>query len=297
MLPFEVAFALVAHRETEAGAGLLGALGAASSVLTPAQAAERLRAGDVALGRLDVLPSLEGVEPGLAELDELERRGVVVLNSPQALLASHDKLLTARLLNGHDVPHPRTAHVGMRGTTLPIEPPLVLKPRFGSWGAGIELCRDEAEFDAALARIRQTTWFQRHGAIVQELVPPVGRDLRVLVAGERVVGAIERVAAPGEWRTNVSLGARRQRVVPPPAARRLAMAAAVAVDGDLVGVDLLPTTDGGFVVLEVNGAVDFTRDYSLGSRDVFAAAAAALLREAARRVPPSRVLAASAVAF
>jgi hypothetical protein len=59
----------------------------------------------------------------------------------------------------------------------------------------------------------------------------------------------------------------------------LALAAAAAVGADLVGVDLLPAPDGGHLVLELNGAVDFTSDYSLGSRDVFDEAAGALAAE------------------
>ena len=110
----------------------------------------------------------------------------------------------------------------------------------------------------------------------QELVPPRGHDLRLVVARDRVIGAIRRVAPPGEWRTNVALGARREQVVPPRQARELALAAAAAVGGALVGVDLLPADDG-FVVLEVNGAVEFTQAYSLGG-DVFANAVSLLTR-------------------
>ena len=82
---------------------------------------------------------------------------------------------------------------------------------------------------------------QAHGALVQELVPPLGFDLRIVVALDHVIGAISRVAAPGEWRTNVALGAERAPVAtPPPDACALALAAARATGAALVGVDLLP---------------------------------------------------------
>jgi glutathione synthase/RimK-type ligase-like ATP-grasp enzyme len=110
-------------------------------------------------------------------------------------------------------------------------------------------------------------------------VLPRGHDLRLIVAAGRVVGAILRQAAPGEWRTNVALGARRVPVTPPRDAADLARRAAAVVRGDLVGVDLLPT-DGGWTVLELNGAVEFTAAYSLGS-DVFDEAARGLLADAA----------------
>jgi glutathione synthase/RimK-type ligase-like ATP-grasp enzyme len=85
-----------------------------------------------------------------------------------------------------------------------------------------------------------------------------------------------RRAAPGEWRTNVALGGKRVRVRPPEEARALALAAAAAVGGDLVGVDLLPLADGGWTVIEVNGAVEFTSAYSLDD-EIFSATRAALL--------------------
>ena len=98
----------------------------------------------------------------------------------------------------------------------------------------------------------------------------------MIVAGGRVVGAVMRRAAPGEWRTNVELGARRVPVVPPEQACALALAAAEAVGGDLVGVDLLPVGDDGWLVLEVNGAVDFDETYSLDG-DIFSTVRSALL--------------------
>jgi RimK family alpha-L-glutamate ligase len=260
-----VRFAVVAHRPTPTNLALVraGWPRATSSLLRPAQALALLGPGDVALGRLDVRPTLDGVERGLRLFGRLVDRGVHVLNLPSALLAAHDKLLTARALKLAQVPHPATAYAAPgQPLDAELDLPLVVKPRFGSWGAGIELCRDEAELRAALDRLGREPWFERQGALVQELVGPAGYDLRLIVAGDEVVGAIRRVAAPGEWRTNVALGATRRRFAPDAHAKHLALAAAAAVGGDFVGVDLLPTAGMDYVVLEVNGAVDFTREYS-----------------------------------
>jgi RimK family alpha-L-glutamate ligase len=246
-----------------------------------------VRNDDVVLGRLDVLPTLDGTEPGLLELLLFERRGIRVLNPAFATARAHDKLLTARTLARAGVPHPWTVHVAS-GAPLPLfAPPLVVKPRFGSWGADVYRCESRAELDACLAEIGERPWFRRHGALLQALVPSVGRDLRLLVAGGGVVGAIERVAGEGEWRTNISLGGSSAPVEPPEEACRIAVAAAVAVGADLVGVDLLPLEDG-WTVLELNGAVEFDAGYSLDGADVFRAAAAALgLLSAAAAVPVS----------
>jgi glutathione synthase/RimK-type ligase-like ATP-grasp enzyme len=240
-------FAVVASRATPTNARL-------GPVLTPAQAVARLRRGDVALGRLDVLPSLDGVEPGLWALDLLERRGVTVFNRSQALATAHDKLATAEALACAGVPHPPTVRVAPWLPPPALEPPLVLKPRFGSWGRDVTRCDSSLELGRALAAARLRVWFNAAGGIVQRLVPPAGFDLRVLVAGDEVVGAVMRQAAPDEWRTNVALGGRR----------------------DPVGIDLLPVPGDGWLVLEVNGAVDFNGCYSLGA-EIFSAVKSALL--------------------
>jgi glutathione synthase/RimK-type ligase-like ATP-grasp enzyme len=130
----------------------------------------------------------------------------------------------------------------------------------------------------ALEELADTSWFRRHGALVQELVAPQGYALRVLVAAERAGGAVFRIAAPGEWRTNIALGGVRRPVSELPLeACTLAIDAARATGASLVGVDLLPDGRGGWTVLEVNGAVEFTREYE-PSGDVFADVASELAR-------------------
>jgi [lysine-biosynthesis-protein LysW]--L-2-aminoadipate ligase len=251
------------------------ARGLLASLVTVEDVEQAAGTEDAVLGRLDVLPGLDGVEPGLLALLRLERRGIHVLNRAAALLAAHDKLLTAQRLVAAGLPHPAT--LGWRGAGLPpLAPPVVVKPRFGSWGRDVFRCDDREALVACIAAVRGRRWFRRHGAIVQALVPPRGRDLRVLVAGGRVVGAAERAAAPGEWRTNVSLGGSLQPVVPSQEARSLARAAAAAIGADLVGVDLLAGLDGRLVVLELNGAVDFDERYSLDGGDVYVEVAESL---------------------
>jgi RimK family alpha-L-glutamate ligase len=244
----------------------------------------RMRPGDVAIGRLDVLPSLDGVEPGLFELLLLERAGFEVLNRARALLACHDKWRTARLLGTSGLPHPQTA-VYVPGSPVTLSAPLVVKPRFGSWGVDVERCETQQEVEACLERVSTRSWFRRHGALLQELVPSDGTDLRIIVAGGHAVGATQRIARHGEWRTNTSLGGTRRSVDPPGDARAIAVEAARAVDADFAGVDLLPLAGGGYTVLELNAAVDFTPDYGIGGNDPYEAAALALgLRRAPQEV-------------
>jgi RimK family alpha-L-glutamate ligase len=275
--------ALIAHRHSWTNAALLARPwpGRVSVRLTPYEALDRLVPGDVALGRIDVRTTLDGVEDGLWALDTLAARGVTVLNGAQPLLRAHDKLATARTLARAGLPHPKTRVVCPAKPFPAVRPPVVVKPRFGSWGRDVVLCPTEDALAATVSALRERPWFDVHGAIVQDLVPPRGFDVRLVVAGGEVVGSIERQAAPGEWRTNVALGGTRNPYVPDEETIGLARAAAAASGLDLVGVDLLPCGDG-WVVLELNGAADFTLEYAQGG-DPFAAAIAALARAAAAR--------------
>lgn len=270
--------ALVAHRHTPTNVALARAQPDVQ-ILPPVQALETLNAGDVAIGRLDVEERLDGIEIGLWELAQLEGAGVRVLNRPRALVAAHDKLATSRALAEAGVPHPLTTHVVAPSGLVSVQGPYVVKPRFGSWGRDVTLCEDAAALRRHLAEIAERPWFTAHGALVQELIPPQGHDVRLVVARGVVVGAVRRVAAPGEWRTNVALGAVREPLEPSPDACELAIRAAQAIEADLVGVDLLPKPDGGHVVVELNGAVEFNEQYSPLGTDVFERTLTALLAD------------------
>jgi glutamate carboxypeptidase len=253
-----------------------------AELVPPSRLRPSLRAGDTVLARLDVLPTLDGIEPGLLEVFLLERAGVQVLNPAASLLTAHDKLRTAQVLTRARLPHPGTLHLAPGRDVPRLVGPVVLKPRFGSWGVDVFRCETEEELRRCLREVRARSWFRRHGALLQELVTPRGYDLRVVVAGGRVVGAVERVAAAGEWRTNISLGGSPRPAVPSAAARALAEAAAAATGADLAGVDLLPV-DEGYVIVELNAAVEFDDRYSLPGADVYAETAEALAVSPFRR--------------
>ena len=270
--------AIVGHRSSETNLALAGRCwnGWPAELLSPREALLRLEPGDLAITRLDVRDDLDGIEEGLWSLDRLASAGVEVLNRPAALLRAHDKLLTARTLRRAGLPHPRTTLIEPYHEPPDLDYPAVLKPRFGSWGKEVVLCESRSDLERSLEALAFRTWFRQGGVLAQELIPPLGHDLRLVVAGGKVIGAAKRLAAPGEWRTNVALGASAVPTVPPPVASRLALDAAAASGLDLVGVDLLPTGPGGFCVIELNGAVDFRPVYSLPGRSVFDDAVAAL---------------------
>jgi ribosomal protein S6--L-glutamate ligase len=196
--------------------------------------------------------SLEQVVFRMDALHRLSARGVPVMNPPGAIEAAVDKYLALARLDGAGLPVPHTwagetAEAALRAFEA-LGGDVVMKPLFGAEGRGLVRLTD-----TVLAR-RAFVALERLSAVIylQEYVPHPGHDLRVFVLGDRVLGAIRRFAAPGEWRTNVAQGARAEACRLDPHAERLGLAAARAVGARMAGVDLLPDRDGRLLVLEVN---------------------------------------------
>ncbi|HYA10001.1 MAG TPA: M20/M25/M40 family metallo-hydrolase, partial [Gaiellaceae bacterium] len=142
------------------------ALGIDATLLGADAAESEIGPGALVLGRLDILPTIDGVEPGLLELLRLERRGFRVLNRATTLAAAHDKLLTARMLARAALPHPRTVHVRRDGDLVELQPPLVVKPRLGSWGVDVFRCDTRDALRRCLDEISTRPWFRRQGVLI-----------------------------------------------------------------------------------------------------------------------------------
>ena len=133
-------------------------------MLRPADAVERLRPGEVPLGRFDVLPTMDGIEPGI-ESRASSSGGDCVVNGPATLHASHDKLTTALRLGARGLPHPRTAYVD-EANVPELDYPVVVKPRLGSWGRDVVVCHSCLALRRCLREFRRRAWFAQ-GAVVR----------------------------------------------------------------------------------------------------------------------------------
>jgi [lysine-biosynthesis-protein LysW]--L-2-aminoadipate ligase len=146
----------------------------------------------------------------------------------------------------------------------------VVRPRFGKQGRESVECADAHELEAHLRRLRRRGWYRSHGALVQELMPACGTALRIVVANGTVVGATtERRAQSGESAKCAAQGAAARGIDLPASATALACAAATAIGGDLIGVDVVADRAGRLSVVEVDSAVEFTPGYALAGGDVF----------------------------
>ena len=202
------------------------------------------------------------------DLRSLERLSVRILNPASALLATHDKLMTALRLARSGINHPKTAHVDHDDAVLPeLTLPVVVKPRFGSRGHDVVRCDDRLSLQRSLQRLCGKHWFRRQGALVQELVGAGdGSDTRLLVCNGEVVGGVRRRATSG-WRADDS-AAHVSPADPTPQECRVALRAAAAFGADLVVVELL-ASERGPIVLELDAAAEFDAGYSFEGQDVF----------------------------
>ena len=169
----------------------------ASVLLTRATALRLLEPGDIALGEARRPRGLDGIERGTGELERLAAGGVDVLNPPAALVAAHDKLLTAACSGSPALPHPHTSHIAAAlpavGAGAAGRPQAALR-QLGPRRRALRDARTSSTTRSPAAR--RSRWFREHGVLAQELVQPQGWDLRLVVAGGRVVGAARRVARP-----------------------------------------------------------------------------------------------------
>jgi RimK family alpha-L-glutamate ligase len=209
---------------------------------------------DAVLARIIPSGSLEQIIFRVDALHAMEDAGVRVMNSARAIERSVDKFYTSTLLQHAGLATPETV-VCERGedamTAFRAMGDVIVKPLFGSMGLGMVRITDEE----MAHRVCRTIDVLRGVYYIQRTIDHDGRDIRAFVVGDRVIGAIERLA-PSDgpaWRTNFSRGGRVRAIALPDEWRTMAIRAARAVDAEYAGVDLLPARDGTVYALEVNG--------------------------------------------
>jgi RimK family alpha-L-glutamate ligase len=207
---------------------------------------------DAVLARIIPNGSLDQIVFRVNALHWLEQHGVLVVNSPRSIERTVDKFFTSALLQEASIPVPETVVCESREeamATVERFGEVIIKPIFGSMCQGLVRVNSP---DVAF-RVIQALEQLRTVFYVQRAVDHDGRDVRVFVVDGRVIGAMERHAPEGDWRTNVARGGVARSIRLPPEWDELAIRAADVVGADYAGVDLLPARDGQVFVLEVNG--------------------------------------------
>ncbi|MGB3401630.1 MAG: 30S ribosomal protein S6--L-glutamate ligase [Microcoleaceae cyanobacterium] len=192
---------------------------------------------------------------GTAVVRQFEMMGVFPANESQAISRSRDKLRCLQLLAREGIGLPVT---GFAHSTKDIDglinvvggAPLVIKLLEGTQGIGVVLTET---YQAAKSVIEAFRGLNAN-ILVQEFIKEAGgADLRCFVVGDRVVAAMKRQGAEGEFRSNLHRGGSAVVAKLTPEERSTAMRAAKAMGLKVAGVDLLRSNHGP-VVMEVNSS-------------------------------------------
>jgi ribosomal protein S6--L-glutamate ligase len=192
---------------------------------------------------------------GLAVLRQFEMMGVYPLNESVAIGRSRDKLRSMQ--------HLAREGIGLPVTTFAYDPkqteevlklaggaPLVIKLLEGTQGIGVVL----ADTDRSAKSVIEAFRGAKVNILVQEFIKEAGgTDIRAIVIGGKVVAAMQRKGAEGEFRSNLHRGGSAQTVRISPEERSTAVRAAKAVGLNVCGVDMLRANHGA-VVMEVNSS-------------------------------------------
>lgn len=192
---------------------------------------------------------------GTAVIRQFEMMDVFVANESQAISRSRDKLRCLQLLSKKGIGLPVT---GFAHSTKDIEglinivggAPLVIKLLEGTQGIGVVLTETHQAATSVIEAFRGLN----ANILVQKFIAEAkGADIRCFVIDGKVVAAMKRQGAPGEFRSNLHRGGRAEVIKLSAKERSTALAAAKAMGLRVAGVDLLRSNDGP-VVMEVNSS-------------------------------------------
>jgi len=192
---------------------------------------------------------------GCAITRQFEAMGIRVLNAAEPIKRSRDKLLASQLFVRHGLSMPVTGFASSPLDTKDLikmvgGAPLILKLLEGAQGRGVVLAETQKAAESVINAMKSLN----ANLLVQEFIKEAGgKDLRCFVIGGKVVAAIERTAAVGDFRSNIHQGGSAQAVRIRPEERRLALAATRALGLDVAGVDII-RAERGPLLLEVNSS-------------------------------------------
>lgn len=192
---------------------------------------------------------------GTAVARQFEMMGTFNVNESVAISRSRDKLRSLQLLSRKGIGLPRTGFASKPDNIKDLiknvgGAPLVIKLLEGTQGIGVVL----AETSKAAESIIEAFMGLQANILIQEYIKESGgADIRCLVIGGRVVAAMKRQAAEGEFRSNLHRGGSAEIIRLTKEERETAVNAAKVMGLNFCGVDLLRSNSGP-MVMEVNSS-------------------------------------------
>ena len=211
-----------------------------------------------------VLPTPDAIIPrigasrtfyGTAMVRHFEMMDVFSTSGNLAIARSRDKLRSLQVLSKNDVDMPKTVFASNKSSAKDVielsgGAPLVLKILEGTQGVGVVLVDSEK----AAKSVLDAFYGMDVNLLVQEFIEEAGgADIRALVVGGEVVGAMKRQGAEGDFRSNLHQGGSATSYKLNRKEKSTALAAAKAMGLGICGVDMIPSSRGP-LVMEVNSS-------------------------------------------
>jgi len=195
----------------------------------------------------------------LAALRVFNDWGIKTVNRHAVVQLCGDKLETSSVIIRDGVASPRckvafTAEAALKAIEE-MGYPVILKPATGSWGRLLSRINDRDAAETVLEHKEVLGSYHHAIFYIQEYIDKPARDIRSFVVGEENIGAIYRYS--DHWVTNTARGGRAENCPITPEIREISLAAAKAVGGGILAIDLLETRDGRLLVNEVNHTMEF----------------------------------------
>ncbi len=192
---------------------------------------------------------------GTAVVRQFEMMHVYSVNESVAISRSRDKLRSLQLLSRKGIGLPVTGFAHSTHYTRDLiarvgGAPLVVKLLEGTQGIGVVLTETQKAAESVIEAFKGL----KEQILVQEFIAESkGADIRCLVVGDKVVAAMKRQGAEGEFRSNIHRGGKASLVRLSPEERATAVCSARIMGLNVAGVDILQSKRGP-IVMEVNSS-------------------------------------------
>ena len=194
-----------------------------------------------------------------AVIRHFERMGVVVINSSEAIDNVKDKLYSHQILAQSNLDIPKTLllkhPIDVDFVEKHLGFPVIIKTISGSYGKGVFIAETKKQLSQLITMAELTN--SRYDIIIQEFIKDTwGKDLRVFVVNDKVVGCMMRQATDDDFRANITRGGEGFPYEVNEQIEWLSSESAKVLDLDIAGVDLL-FDNGGYKICEVNSNPGF----------------------------------------
>lgn len=192
---------------------------------------------------------------GLSVVSQFEMMQIPVLNTYSSIATTKNKLSCIQRLSQKDIDIPKTVIIRKPSELSAAVKtvggfPVILKLLSGTQGIGVMLVENITTMEATL----DTLWSLGQDILIQECIKEsLGKDLRVVVVGGKVIGSMRRQARIGDFRSNFHRGGLTTKVEISDSIKKIAIEASETVGLQVAGVDILESEQGPRVI-EVNSS-------------------------------------------